>query len=42
MMMRIGTQGTTPHELRRFKKGSAMTRPTIQKISENHDMFPKV
>jgi hypothetical protein len=39
--MRIGTQGTTPHRLRRSKEGSAMTQPTIQKITEDHDVLIK-
>jgi hypothetical protein len=34
--MRIGTRGTTPYRLRRFNDGFGMTRPTIEKISENH------
>jgi hypothetical protein len=38
---RISTWGTTSHGLGRSKEGSAMTRPTIQKISEDHDMLPK-
>jgi hypothetical protein len=41
-VMRIGTQGTTPHRLGRPKEGSAMTRPTIWKIPEDHDVLPKV
>jgi hypothetical protein len=39
--MRIGTRGTTPHRLRRPKEESVMTRPTIQKIPEDHSMFSK-
>jgi hypothetical protein len=39
--MRIGTRGTIPHKLRRPKEGSAMTRPIIQKILEDHDVLPK-
>jgi hypothetical protein len=39
--MRTGTQGTTPHRLRRPKEGSAMTRPTIQKILEFDGVLPK-
>jgi hypothetical protein len=39
--MRIGTLDTTPHRLGRAKEGSAMTQPTIQKITEDHDMLPK-
>jgi hypothetical protein len=34
--------GTTPHVLGRPKEGSAMTQSTIQKISEDHGMLPKV
>jgi hypothetical protein len=39
LLMRIGTRGTTPHRLRRPKEGSDMTRITIQKISEDHNML---
>jgi hypothetical protein len=39
--MRIGTQGTTPHGLRRPKEGSAMTWPTIQNIPEDYVMLLK-
>jgi hypothetical protein len=39
--MRIGTWGTTPHGLGRPKEGFFMTRPTIQKILEDHGMLPK-
>jgi hypothetical protein len=39
--MRIGTLGTAPHKLGRPKEGSSTTRPTIQKISEDHDILPK-
>jgi hypothetical protein len=39
LLMRIGIRGTTPHRLRRSKEGSAMTRTTIQKISEDHNML---
>jgi hypothetical protein len=41
LLMRIGTQGTTPHRFRRLKEGSAMTHPTIKKIPGDHSMFPK-
>jgi hypothetical protein len=37
----IGTQGTTPHRLGRFKEGFATTRLTIQKILEDYDVLPK-
>jgi hypothetical protein len=35
-LIRIDTQGTTPYKLGRSKEGSATTRPTIQKISDDH------
>jgi hypothetical protein len=38
---RIGTGGTTPQRLRRPKEEFTMTRSTIQKILENHDMLPQ-
>jgi hypothetical protein len=41
-LMRIGIRGTTPHGLRRPKEGSAMNGTTIQKISEDHGVHPKV
>jgi hypothetical protein len=41
LLTRIGTRGTTSHRLRRPKEGSAMTRPTIEEIPEDHDMLPK-
>jgi hypothetical protein len=40
--MRIGTWGSTLHRLGRPKQGSAMTRPTIQKILEDFGVLPKV
>jgi hypothetical protein len=33
---------TTPHRLERPKERSSMTRPTIQKILEDHGVLPKV
>jgi hypothetical protein len=39
--MSIGTWGITRHRLKRIKEGSTMTRPTIQKILEDHDVLPK-
>jgi hypothetical protein len=33
--------GYHPHRLGRPKEEPAMTRPTIQKILEDHDVFPK-
>jgi hypothetical protein len=39
--MRISTQGTTSQRLGRLMEESVMTQPTIQKIAEDHDMFPK-
>jgi hypothetical protein len=41
LLTRIGIRGTTPHTLRRPKEGSAMTRPTIQKIPDDHGVLPK-
>jgi hypothetical protein len=41
LLMRIGNWGTTMHGLRRPKEGSATTRPTIQKILEDHGLLPK-
>jgi hypothetical protein len=41
-LMRIGTQGTTPFRLGKPKEGSAMTRPTSQKILEDHGVLSKV
>jgi hypothetical protein len=41
LLTRIGTQDTTPHSFRSPQEGSAMTRPTIQKILENHGVLPK-
>jgi hypothetical protein len=41
LLMRMGTRGTTPHRLGRTKEGSSMTWPTIQKISEDHDVLLK-
>jgi hypothetical protein len=41
ILTRIGTRGTTPHGLERPKEGSATTRPTIQKIQDDHGMLPK-
>jgi hypothetical protein len=40
--MGISTRGTTPHELRRSKDGSAMSQPTIQNIIEDHGVLSKV
>jgi hypothetical protein len=40
-MMRIGTRGTTPYGLGRFKKRFAMSRLIIQKISNDHDVLLK-
>jgi hypothetical protein len=40
-MMRISTWGTTLYGLRRSNEGFDMTRPAIQKISEDHDVLPK-
>jgi hypothetical protein len=40
-LTRISTQGTTPHGLGRPKEGFTMTRPTIQKILEDHGVLPK-
>jgi hypothetical protein len=40
-LTRIGTRGATTHRLGRPKEGSAKTRPTIQKIPEDHDVLPK-
>jgi hypothetical protein len=40
-MTRIGIRGTTPHRLGRLKEGSAMTRPTIQKVLEDLSVLPK-
>jgi hypothetical protein len=42
MVMRIGTQGTTPHGLGWPREGSNTTRPIIQEIREDRGMFPKV
>jgi hypothetical protein len=39
--MRIGTGGTTPHELGRPKEGFATIRPTIRKILEDHCVLSK-
>jgi hypothetical protein len=41
VVMRIGTRGTTPYRLGRSNEGSAMTRLTIQKILEDHGVFPE-
>jgi hypothetical protein len=41
LVTRIGTQGTTPHRLKRPKEGSATTWPTIRKILEDHGVLPK-
>jgi hypothetical protein len=41
LLTRIGIRGTTPHRLERPKEGFAMTRLTIQKISNDHDMLSK-
>jgi hypothetical protein len=41
LLTRIGTRGTTPHGLERPKEGRAMTRPTIQKILEDHGVLLK-
>jgi hypothetical protein len=41
LLTRIGTQGTTPYRHRKLKEGSAMTRATIQKILEDHDIFSR-
>jgi hypothetical protein len=41
-MMRIDIQDTTSYRLRRLKEGFIMTRPTIQKISNDHGVFSKV
>jgi hypothetical protein len=40
-VMTIGTRGTFPYRLRKSEEGSAMTRPIIQKILEDHAVFPK-
>jgi hypothetical protein len=40
-MTGISTRDTTLDRLKRPKEGSAMTWPTIQKILEDHGMFPK-
>jgi hypothetical protein len=37
--MRIGTQGTTLHRLRRSKEVSATTWPTIQKIPDDYGVL---
>jgi hypothetical protein len=37
----IGTWDTTPYRLGRTKEGSATTRPTMQKIPEDHGVLPK-
>jgi hypothetical protein len=41
LLTRISTKGTTPQGLRISMEGFAMTRPTIYKIPEDHDMLPK-
>jgi hypothetical protein len=41
LLTRIGIWGTTPHGLKMFKEGSAMTQATIQKILEDHGVLPK-
>jgi hypothetical protein len=41
VVMWIGTRGTTPHRLKRPKEGPATTRPTIEKIPEDHEVLPK-
>jgi hypothetical protein len=41
-MTRIGTWGATLHRFRRPKEGSAMTQPTIQKISEDRVVLHKM
>jgi hypothetical protein len=40
LLMRIDTWDTSLHRLRRFNEGSSMTRPTIQKIPEDHGVLP--
>jgi hypothetical protein len=41
ILTRIGIRGTTPHRLERPKKRFAMTRSTILKILEDHDVVPR-
>jgi hypothetical protein len=41
LLTRISSCGTTLHGLEMPKEGSAMTRPTIQKISEDHGVLHK-
>jgi hypothetical protein len=38
----FGTQGTTPYGLKIPNEGSATTRPTIQKVPEDHGVLPKM
>jgi hypothetical protein len=41
-VMRIGTQGTTLHILKRPKEGFAIIQATIREIPEGHVMLRKV
>jgi hypothetical protein len=41
LLTRISNQGATSQGLKRPKEGSAMTRPTIQNILEDHNVLLK-